>query len=129
MTTVCYAQYQNESNLNFPSNHVSKKWLDLAHQRIEIKKYAEKLKEKLHLVNLSYVRVYCFNNIQTNFLYFIKHYSKELEKDIENSIERVNKETRYNPQSNNYEDLIDNTQLNTDNDNDVGIIIENDEMI
>ena len=129
VTTVCYAQYQNEPDFNFPSNHVSKKWLDLSHQRKEINEYAEKLKEKLHQVNLSYVRVYYFNYIHTNFLNFIKYYSKELEKDIENSIERVHKETRYNPQSNKYEDLIDNTQLNTDTDNDVGIIIENDEMI
>jgi hypothetical protein len=66
VTTVCYAQYQNESNFNFLSNHVSKKWLDLAHQRIEINKYAEKLKEKLHEANLSYVRVYYFNYILTN---------------------------------------------------------------
>jgi hypothetical protein len=99
------------------------------HQRKEINKYAEKLKEKLHQVNLSYVRIYYFNYIHTNFLNFIKYYSKQLEKDIENSIERVHKETRYNPQSNKYEDLIDNTQLNTDTDIDVGIIIENDEMI
>jgi hypothetical protein len=66
VTTVCYAQYQNESNFNFLSNHVSKKWLDLAHQRIEINKYAEKLKEKFNEANLSYVRVYYFNYILTN---------------------------------------------------------------